>query len=110
MRPRIADIARETCAVYGVSIDALMSDRRGPGIARPRQTAMFLARELTLHSLPVIGREIGGRDHSTVIHAVRAVQRRLRVDMALRDDMSLIRQRVLNRVNDAPCGDGVVGD
>ena len=51
-----------------------MSQRRAVAIARPRQIAMYLAKRLTTRSLPEIGRKFGGRDHSTVIHAVRRIE------------------------------------
>ena len=51
-----------------------MSARRARAVARPRQIAMYLAKRLTTRSLPEIGRKFGGRDHSTVIHAVRRIE------------------------------------
>ena len=52
----------------------LVSARRARAVARPRQIAMYLAKRLTTRSLPEIGRKFGGRDHSTVIHAVRRIE------------------------------------
>ncbi len=59
---------------YKVKIADLLSKRRSRSIARPRQMAMALAKELTNHSLPEIGDHFGGRDHTTVIHACRKVK------------------------------------
>ena len=59
---------------YKVKVADLLSKRRSRSIARPRQMAMALAKELTNHSLPEIGDHFGGRDHTTVIHACRKVK------------------------------------
>ena len=78
--PSIPSITRIKMAVaeeYGVSAIDLESDRRARAIAHPRQAAMWLCRRLTGRSLPEIGRHFGGRDHTTVMHACRAVERRL---------------------------------
>jgi chromosomal replication initiator protein len=68
----IAEIQTATCLHFELSEDELLSPGRSPRIAWPRQLAMYLARELTGASLPVIGREFGGRDHTTVLHAWRS--------------------------------------
>ena len=78
--PSIPSITRIKMAVaeeYGVSAIDLESDRRAHAVAHPRQAAMWLCRRLTGRSLPEIGRHFGGRDHTTVMHACRAVERRL---------------------------------
>ena len=79
------DTARDACGLseildaaaqeFGVSRDALLARDRRPAVATARQVAMYLARELTEHSLPEIGRGIGGRNHTTVLHAVNRDQR-----------------------------------
>jgi len=61
-------------------------------VARPRQVAMFLAKTLTSKSLPEIGRGFGGRDHTTVIHAVRKVEQLRETDSQLADDIELLRR------------------
>jgi chromosomal replication initiator protein len=58
---------------YKIKVADILSKRRSRSVARPRQVAMALAKELTNHSLPEIGNAFGGRDHTTVIHAVRKV-------------------------------------
>lgn len=65
----IRDIARAACRVFQVNMLDLCSARRSAPIVRPRQIAMYLAREMTKRSLPEIGRTFGGRDHTTVLYA-----------------------------------------
>lgn len=69
--PMIAKIQAETAAYFGVSVNDMISARRTANLVRPRQIAMYLTKSLTLKSLPEIGRHFGGRDHTTVLHAVR---------------------------------------
>ena len=70
----IDNIQKTVCEYYKVKVSDLLSKRRSRSIARPRQMAMALAKELTNHSLPEIGDNFGGRDHTTVIHACRKVK------------------------------------
>lgn len=74
--PSIEAIKARVCARFDVRPLDLVSDRRFRAIARPRQVAMYLAQRLTLRSLTQIGRQFGGRDHTTVIHAIRTVEAR----------------------------------
>jgi chromosomal replication initiator protein len=67
----VAEIQTAVCEQFGLSREELLSSARTPRIARPRQVAMYLSRELTDESLPTIGRQFGGRDHTTVLHACR---------------------------------------
>ncbi|HEX9482263.1 MAG TPA: chromosomal replication initiator protein DnaA [Solirubrobacteraceae bacterium] len=77
-RPRtIAEIQSATCTHFDLSPEELLSSARSARVAWPRQLAMYLARELTDASLPAIGREFGGRDHTTVLHAWRRATARL---------------------------------
>jgi chromosomal replication initiator protein len=73
-RVRIEDIQRVVARQYNVSRADLLSSRRTANVVRPRQVAMYLAKILTLRSLPEIGRRFGGRDHTTVLHAVRKIE------------------------------------
>lgn len=73
-RITIEDIQRAVCAHYRIDKAEMASQRRTRAVARPRQVAMYLAKELTPRSFPEIGRRFGGRDHSTVIHAVRTIE------------------------------------
>ena len=75
--PSVTRIKIAVAAEYGVSVIDLESDRRALAVARPRQAAMWLCRRLTGRSLPEIGRMFGGRDHTTVMHACKTVERRL---------------------------------
>ena len=72
-RVKIEDIQRVVARQYNVSRADLLSSRRTANVVRPRQVAMYLAKTLTLRSLPEIGRRFGGRDHTTVLHAVRKI-------------------------------------
>jgi chromosomal replication initiator protein len=74
----IAAIKSEVCRYFGVSASDLIGEKRSQAIAYPRQIAMYLSRELTDLSLPKIGQEFGGRDHTTVMHAQAKIQRLMR--------------------------------
>jgi chromosomal replication initiator protein len=74
---------------FGLSLDELCSDKRSQNIVYPRQVAMYLSRELTDSSLPKIGKQFGGRDHTTVIHATSKISRMIRED---RDVYNLVQE------------------
>jgi chromosomal replication initiator protein len=78
--PSIDKIQELVCERFGVGLDELCGDRRSQAIVYPRQVAMYLSRELTDSSLPKIGKEFGGRDHTTVIHATSKIARLIRED------------------------------
>lgn len=69
-------IIRLVCEIYDVSKGALLSDRRNREIVIPRQIVCYLAKQLTARSMPEIGRKLGGRDHTTVLNAIRKIQAR----------------------------------
>lgn len=79
----ILKIQRAVCADYGVSMNDLVSARRTADIVRPRQVAVYLCRRLTVKSLPEIGRKFGGRDHTTMIAAIRRIERLIADDQVL---------------------------
>ena len=81
----ISEIQAAACAHFGLSSEELLSSTRSPRVAWPRQVAMYLARELTGESLPSIGREFGGRDHTTVLHACRRAGARIATDAQARE-------------------------
>jgi chromosomal replication initiator protein len=81
----VAEIQAATCEQFGVSPGELLSSARVARIAKPRQLAMYLARELTGESLPAIGRQFGGRDHTTVLHAWRRTSARIADDTPTRE-------------------------
>jgi chromosomal replication initiator protein len=83
-RRTISEIQAATCRHFGLSAEELLSPTRAPRITWPRQVAMYLARELTDESLPAIGRQFGGRDHTTVMHACRRTCARIASDEASR--------------------------
>jgi chromosomal replication initiator protein len=76
----VAEIQHRTAEAFGITVEALVSTSRGAAIAWPRQVAMYLARELTSHSLPAIGHEFGGRNHTTVLHACKRTAQRIADD------------------------------
>jgi len=88
----IEEIKRKVADHYNLRLSDLISARRARAVARPRQVAMFLAKTLTTKSLPEIGRGFGGRDHTTVIHAVRKVEQLRETDSQLSDDIELLRR------------------
>jgi chromosomal replication initiator protein len=79
----IERIQELVCERFGVTMDELTGDRRSQNIVYPRQVAMYLSRELTDSSLPKIGKEFGGRDHTTVIHATSKIARLIREDRSV---------------------------
>jgi chromosomal replication initiator protein len=79
----IDKIQELVCERFGVHLDELTGDRRSQNIVYPRQVAMYLSRELTDSSLPKIGKEFGGRDHTTVIHATSKIARLIREDRSV---------------------------
>jgi chromosomal replication initiator protein len=89
-RVKIEDIQRIVARHYNVSRADILSARRTHTVVRPRQVAMYLAKVLTLRSLPEIGRRFGGRDHTTVLHAVRKIESLLKTDTALQNDVDLL--------------------
>ena len=82
----IANIQKVVADYYGLQIKDLLSKRRTRSLARPRQVAMALAKELTEHSLPEIGDAFAGRDHTTVLHACRQIRTLIESDGQLRED------------------------
>jgi chromosomal replication initiator protein len=86
------NIQRTVAEYYKIKIADLMSKRRSRSVARPRQVAMALSKELTNHSLPEIGEGFGGRDHTTVLHGCRKIKELRESDGDIREDyQNLIR-------------------
>lgn len=86
----IDNIQRKVAEYYNIKVSDLMSKRRSRSVARPRQVAMALAKELTANSLPEIGKSFGGRDHTTVLHGCRKVKELLESSAELREDYAKI--------------------
>ena len=93
-RVKIEDIQRVVARQYNVSRSDLLSARRTANVVRPRQVAMYLAKTMTLRSLPEIGRRFGGRDHTTVLHAVRKIEALVAKDAALADEVELLKRQL----------------
>jgi chromosomal replication initiator protein len=83
----VADIKAAVCDHYKLPAIEMTSQRRAREVARPRQVAMTLSKHMTPQSLPAIGRMFGNRDHTTVIHAVRTVERLCLSDPELRNSV-----------------------
>ena len=91
-RVKIEDIQRLVANHYNVSRADILSSRRTANVVRPRQIAMFLAKSLTLRSLPEIGRRFGGRDHTTVLHAVRKIEGMVNADTELAGEIEHLKR------------------
>ncbi len=91
---RVTIEAIQTCVAkhYGIRVEDMHSPRRAIEVARPRQIAMFLSKQLTTRSLPQIGRQFGGRDHTTVMHAVKRVKELRAADRELDENVELLRR------------------
>jgi chromosomal replication initiator protein len=88
----IEDIQRKTAEFYKLDIRDLHSKERSRRVARPRQVAMYLSRELTMRSLPEIGRRFGDRDHTTVLHACRRIAELCGTDTVLKQEVDFLKQ------------------
>ena len=88
----IDEIIRKVSDHYNLRMTDILSPRRARTVARPRQVAMFLAKTLTSKSLPEIGRRFGGRDHTTVIHAVKKIEDLKSIDNQIAEDVELLRR------------------
>ncbi len=91
-RVTIEDIQKRVAEYYSIKISDMQSARRSQNVARPRQVAMYLAKVLTSRSLPEIGRKFGGRDHTTVLHAVRKVEEIKIQDREFAEDLDILRR------------------
>lgn len=95
-RVTIEEIQKRVAEHYNIRLSEMYSARRARAVARPRQVAMYLAKQLTARSLPEIGRKFGGRDHTTVMHAVRKVDELRSVDRSFAEDVELLRRMLEN--------------
>jgi chromosomal replication initiator protein len=91
-RVTIEEIQKRVAEHFNVKVSDMHSARRSRGVARPRQVAMYLSKLLTPRSLPEIGRKFGGRDHTTVMHAVRRVEELRASDASFAEDVELLRR------------------
>lgn len=95
-RVKIDDILRIVSRHYSVSKADILSQRRHRSVVWPRQIGMYLAKQLTSRSLPEIGRRFGDRDHTTVLHAIRKIDKELEANVRLRDELEELKKQ-LNR-------------
>jgi chromosomal replication initiator protein len=91
-RVTIDEIQKRVAEHYNIRLADMHSARRARAVARPRQVAMYLCKQLTPRSLPEIGRKFGGRDHTTVMHAVRKIEELKAADRTLAEDVELLRR------------------
>ncbi|WP_045387765.1 chromosomal replication initiator protein DnaA [Falsirhodobacter sp. alg1] len=88
----IEEIQRKVAEHYNVRLSDMIGPKRVRTIARPRQVAMYLAKQLTPRSLPEIGRRFGGRDHTTIMHGVRKIEELFATDSQLADDLQMLKR------------------
>jgi chromosomal replication initiator protein len=93
-RITVDDIQKATAEYYRLKQSDLLSERRTRALARPRQAAMWLTKQLTTRSLPDIGRRFGGRDHTTVLHAVRRIEELRSGDPQLSQDLEILLRKL----------------
>lgn len=93
-RVTIEEIQRAVVEHYQLKMSDMQSTRRARAVARPRQVAMYLAKQLTPRSLPEIGKKFGGRDHTTVMHAVKQIEKLCDSDRNLADDVAALKRKL----------------
>lgn len=94
-RGRVETIQRAVLSQFpDISLNDIKSARRTDNVVKPRQIAMYLAKELTQRSLPDIGRRFGGRDHTTVLHAVRKIRENIKTDAGLAAQIEAIKATI----------------
>ena len=91
-RVTIEEIQKRVAEYYNIKVSEMSSARRAQMVARPRQVAMYLSKQLTSRSLPEIGRKFGNRDHTTVMHAVKRIDQLRQVDAGFAEDVELLRR------------------
>ena len=89
-RLTMEEIQKRVAEHFKIRVSDMSSARRSRAVARPRQVAMYLSKQLTSRSLPEIGRAFGGRDHTTVMHAVRKIEELVKLDVAFAEDVELL--------------------
>jgi chromosomal replication initiator protein len=94
-RVKVAKIKRVIVERYGLTLDAMTTPKRHRRVAYPRMIAMYLARQLTPNSLPALGRMFGGRDHTTVLHAVRRIKAKAESNALIERELNDIERRLL---------------
>ena len=93
----IDDIQKNVTSYFNLELSDMRSSRRSINIARPRQLAMFLCKSLTSFSYPEIGRAFGGKDHTTVIHAVKKIEALINEDQRLKKQISELKESIFSQ-------------
>ena len=93
----IQDIEKRVCEHFHIRLTDLHSAKRSRSVTRPRQIAMFLMKSMTTISLPAIGRHFGGRDHTTVMHAIATVEELLEKEPDMAENIHLLRKSLEHR-------------
>ena len=88
----IEEIQRKVAEHYNIRLSDMIGPKRLRAVARPRQVAMYLAKQLTPRSLPEIGRRFGGRDHTTILHGVKKIEELMATDSQLADDLAMLKR------------------
>lgn len=88
----IEEIQRKVAEHYNIRLADMIGPKRVRTVARPRQIAMYLAKQMTSRSLPEIGRRFGGRDHTTIMHGVKKIEELRGSDRSLSEDIDLLRR------------------
>ncbi|MCB2142300.1 MAG: chromosomal replication initiator protein DnaA, partial [Rhodobacteraceae bacterium] len=88
----IEEIQRKVAEHYNIRLSDMIGPKRVRTIARPRQIAMYLAKNMTTRSFPEIGRRFGGRDHTTIMHGIRKIEELKASDSQLAEDLTLLRR------------------
>ena len=96
-RVSVDEIQKKVAHHFNIKIADMFSARRSRQIARPRQIAMYLAKNLTSMSYPEIGKRFGNRDHTTIMHAVRKVEELMEQDAGLCDDVNLLKSLLVDQ-------------
>jgi len=94
----IEDIQKTVVSYYNISMHDFMSSRRSRSVARPRQIAMYLSKKMTTKSLPDIGRNFSGRDHTTVIHAIKKVEELMIQDKNFETEVKDINRKLTKNI------------
>ena len=96
----IENIQKVVCEYFKISERDMLSKRRSRYLVRPRQTAMYLSKNLTSKSLPDIGREFAGRDHTTVIHSVKVIEKLKNEELEFTKAIEKIKNKILYKNHD----------
>ena len=91
----IENIQKNVCDYFKINIREMLSQRRSRYLVRPRQIAMYLSKNLTSKSLPDIGREFSGRDHTTVIHSIKTIDKLQKVEKEISKSIDKLKNKIL---------------